>query len=221
MIRIQTAIFGNYDTPKPLILEDVCYSANLFSDGSFKNHEIGNLGWNFWPSPYFLGDNTTSMLRAKYFKTRQPAASLRDDDVFIWLDGSMRITEPKLVEKCLQALGDDDACFMKHPDRHCVYQEAEFSLRFPRYQNVGIERQLQEYSRLGMPEKWGLIATGFFVMRIIDWTRQLLADWWEECQHGSHQDQISLPFLLWRSKQTKWNTNIRYGEWFKREEHLV
>ena len=50
--------------------------------------------------------------------------------------------------------------------------------------------------------------------------------WWAECVNWSHQDQISLPVLLWMAQTgvggvppVRWNVNIPWNEWWQLYEH--
>lgn len=213
MIHIWSAIYGDYDKPKPLRILMGEFSGVLWTDRPSQIAE----GWYECNSP--LTQIPTPMLKAKAWKTINPSKYIQDGSVFIWLDGSMTVTDPNLIAKCIEALGEDDASFMPHPWRSCLFEEGVYSLQFDRYRNCGIGKQMEVYRNAGIPPNCGLIATGFFVIRMVDWTRKLLADWWEECLK-CHQDQISLPFLLWQSQQTRWNLNLPWEAWFTRSEHL-
>jgi len=62
------------------------------------------------------------VMNAKIYKIL--AHQYIDEDISVWLDGNLflKIPEEQLVK---EFLGDADMAIFKHPDRDCVYDEAE------------------------------------------------------------------------------------------------
>ena len=64
-------------------------------------------------------------MRAKYFKCNSHKL---DCDISVWIDGSAVIRTQDFVQWCLDQLGDGDIALIKHPDRDCIYDEANVNL---------------------------------------------------------------------------------------------
>lgn len=204
-VILYSAIYGGYDAPKshsPLDIEAVVYT---------DDPELKVDGWEtrYWPLP----EIKTPMMQAKWWKTR-PDLAVPEADISLWIDGSMTITHDDYVGKCLEALGDDDAVFVTHPWRDCIYVEGEYSMALERYKDADIRHQLESYRQRGHPEHWGLFATGANVRRHTETVFRLGKDWWWENETETWQDQISLPFLVRRFTHLKWNTNMPWHEWW-------
>lgn len=169
-----------------------------------------------------LGDPkiTAPMLAHKWWKTH-PDLAAPDAEVSIWVDASMEVTEPSYVDRCLEVLGVDQWSIMSHPERRCVFKEADYSAHLTwRYDGPALHRQAAHY-RSFHPEDWGLFATGNFIRRHTWQTIDLSHAWWHECIVWSHQDQVSLPVLmrLYEQKGLTWNANLPWHQWWKLHEH--
>jgi hypothetical protein len=175
---------------------------------------------------------TDGMLRHKYWKCH-PAQAVPDADVTIWADASLLITADSYAKRCLEALGDDDWCAVRHPWRDCIYTEAAFSATLPRYNWRTLDTQVQAYRLLGHPRSWGLFATGANVRRHTPVTIETGEHWWWEIVTRSHQDQVSLPVIFRLMQQLRnhpddhpddrrplrWNVNMPWNTWWGVYEH--
>ncbi len=221
-VGLYTAVYGNYDDPRSApILPVPC---RLFTDepGDFDV----DLGWDVWGIGPKVEDSEgkihepTNMLRHKFWKTH-PAAAFPDAEISIWVDGSIEITDPDFVDKALDYLGDADWMTMKHPWRDCVYDEAVFSAQLSRYDGVRLTQQADFYRDvIGHPVHWGLPATGILVRRHTEAVVEMGEQWWDECLHWTHQDQVSLPVLA-RLNEEKVKTifTLPWGEGWTYHEH--
>jgi hypothetical protein len=128
-----------------------------------------------------------------------------DDRYVIWMDANT-IAGPQLVERTLIALTGGETgvaswiAQFPHPLRDCIYDEVGASRGAPglaKYDGQMMEEQVAQYRAVGMPEHWGLWATGVIGSRPqaqLDFRRE----WLEQVVLWSMQDQLSQPFLLWR-----------------------
>lgn len=228
-IAVYSAIFGEYNTPKKIPDSLECH-AYMFTESWDTARLARDAGWCplVADSPYLDEGHHAAdygnpaivvpMLSHKWYKTH-PIASLPEFDISIWIDGSMEIVAEDFVEKCLEALGEDDWAMMRHPSRSCIYPEAEYSATLTfRYDAPSIEAQAAHYKAF-YPANRGLIATGFNVRRHTPEVAELGELWWHEVLNWSHQDQISLPVLLWIKEELKWNTNLPWHEWLIHHPH--
>lgn len=214
-VVLYSAIYGGYDIPKPLP-EGLKCDRIMFTD----DPDLQAPGWKLRVVP--RRKISTYMLRHKYVKC-QPDILFPHHDIALWVDGSITIKHPDYVELCIDSLGNDDAAFVKHPWRDCIYEEASYSAQLPRYQGIGIEEQAEFYRHaVGHPEKWGLFATGANARRIHTEGSYLLGRyWWDDNLNWTHQDQISLPVLVRHmGDKLRWNTNMPWAQWWGIAEHV-
>lgn len=152
-------------------------------------------------------DQTQNRLDAKWWKLN-PQAALPGEPVTIWIDASVTILRPDFADLCLAELGEDDALFMRHPWRDCIYEEAEASLvpgLHAKYGGQYIPEQTAAYRAAGHPDHWGLVQSTVLVRRNTSATREMNDRWWTEIVHWSIQDQISLPYVLRRMGDLRWH----------------
>jgi hypothetical protein len=126
----------------------------------------------------------------------RPDLACPDADVTIWLDGSMDVLVPDLADRCMAALGDADAIFVRHPERDCIYDEMRASIGFGKYVGQPLEGQVEAYRATGHPEHWGLAHGGMLVRRNNAAMQAFDEAWWAEITRWSVQDQLSLSHLL-------------------------
>lgn len=158
---------------------------------------------------------TEPMLNHKYWKCH-PELACPGVDVSLWIDGSMEIVVDDYVEKCLQALGQDDWSCTPHPERIDIFKEADYSAVLTwRYDHDAMIRQRDHYRGIGHPADWNLFATGANTRRHTPAVIELGEQWWTECLAWSHQDQLSFPVLLrLYADRVKWNKNMPWAQWW-------
>ncbi len=204
---------------------DLGVPAYLYTDSVVTAEVATDRGWHALVVPHSVttlkGDPrvVAPMLAHKWWKCH-PAKACPNTDVSIWIDGSMTISVDDFVDKCLGALGEDDWACVRHPERSCIYPEAELSAGlWWRYDGPSIKAQADHYRQFH-PTKWGLIATGHNVRRHVPAVVELGEQWWVECLNWSHQDQLSLPVLLRLAEEkVKFNYNIPWHSWWLLSEH--
>ena len=133
-----------------------------------------------------------------------PHHFLHEFDWWVWHDASLQLTTSAaaLACQCLES-GRELATF-RHPERDCVYREAEavnwYHLDDPRV----VESQVNRYRQIGFPSRFGLLETALLVRRNVPAVRELNEAWFEELSQGSERDQLSLMPCLWQSG-LKWH----------------
>ncbi len=113
----------------------------------------------------------------------------------LWIDGNTSLkTEPEHLIKYLKT---DIACF-RHPDRDCIYKEAEvckeWGLADPEY----ADEQMRRYREEGYPKHNGLAATTYVLRRHTKEVEEFNNLWWSEICRGSKRDQLSFNYCLWK-----------------------
>lgn len=219
-VAIYTALYGGYDRLRTLPAVGV--PAYVYTD----NKSLSVEGWQTRYvnhgicTPWGASSVVAPMMAHKWWKTH-PDLACPEADVSLWLDSSMELNSADYVQKCLGALGTDDWSCVKHPARDCVYPEGEFSATLTwRYDAASINRQLEHYRQFYPRRGAPLVATGANARRHTEAVLKVSHQWWDECVNWSHQDQLSLPVLLWIAGDTvRWNMNLPWHEWWSLHPH--
>lgn len=176
---IYCAIYGDYDKPKkqPLVERPVLFTDTLESED--------------WEIRKVYRAEEHPRMRAKYFKC-MPHQVL-DCDISIWIDGSATIKTPYFKEWCLEKLGDNDIALFEHPERDCIYDEANYCQGMPKYRDLPVLIQVMEYMRMKYPRKNGLWACGLLIRRHNKKVQEFNRLWWRHNKKYTYQDQLSFP----------------------------
>lgn len=175
---VYSAIYGDYDEPKaqPLKVKPILYTDKIETD----DLEVRRVDRKE-PHP---------RMKAKYFKCN---SQILDCDVSIWIDGSALVYHPDFEAWCLEQLGDGDIALARHPDRDCIYDEANFCVFMPKYRDLPIMGQVEEYKKQGYPAHKGLWECGLLIRRHNDKIKRFNKMWWEHNKKYTYQDQLSFP----------------------------
>ena len=186
---IYTAIYGGYDDIK---VQPV--GVKLFTEATHPRKE------------------SHPRMKAKYFKCNSHKL---DCDISIWIDGSATIKTPDFEKWCLEQLGDGDIALIKHPDRDCIYDEANFCQFMPKCQGVPVLEQVEEYRKQGYPTHNGLWACGLLIRRHNDKVKGFNKLWWRHNNKYTYQDQLSFPICAREAdlrigtiEDNQWNNDI-------------
>jgi hypothetical protein len=115
------------------------------------------------------------------------------------MDGSVHILDERFIELVRDRLQTHEIVLWDHPeDRDCMLQEAQHCHDWPKYRDGPLLEQAAHYLNLGMPEHFGLWATTCVARRHTDRMAALGDAWLDEMYRWTIQDQVSLPYLLWR-----------------------
>lgn len=191
-VALLSAIYGDYDDVKPLPDWHGFDEAIMITD----NPDLVAPGWMVRVEP---AGRMSPRLASKLPKM-QPFDYV-DADVVVWLDASFTIDAPGFRDFCVKAVDGNDLATWAHPDRaerDCLYLEALECYWWAKYRDEPLEAQVTAYRAEGMPEGFGLWACGTVVWRNTDQARDFGRRWLIECVRWSIQDQVSLPYLLWK-----------------------
>ena len=199
-IAVYTTIFNNYATLYPIPKQSVEADFFCICDDQELKHEIlfsvndRDEPWRILPVNY---PNSTlhPRLRAKYFKMFPwEVAALSKYETVIFIDGSIQITSPDFVRFMAEGCTSDIALYL-HPQRDCIFDEAQASRSLVKYDNQAIDSQMDYYANL-YPRHGGLWACGVMVRKIQSpLIRELMAKWWWENIKWTYQDQLSFPVI--------------------------
>lgn len=130
-----------------------------------------------------------------------------DCEAAIWLDAAFSVNGSGLSEFVRPQLERHDFIVFKHPeDRSCLVDEMRLCSQWKKYSAYPMHEQVKFYLKQGMPTGFGLWAAGMVGWRFTDEAKQFGRAWFGQNASWSIQDQVSLPYLLWKHERVP-------GEW--------
>jgi hypothetical protein len=188
-IALVTACYGAYDPVRPLPADHGFDDAVLVTD----DRSLVAEGWRV----HLESSEESPRLAAK--RPKMMPWLYTDCDAAVWLDASFEIIGVGFRDWTEAHLLQNDFVVWAHPEgRICIRQEADVCWEFPKYKDQPIREQVGSYLRDGFPGFWGLFAAGTVGYRFTDEAKRFGSLWHAENVKWSIQDQISLPYLLWR-----------------------
>jgi hypothetical protein len=193
MINIYTACYGGYDNViEPPLIPDVRYTF-FTSSADFPRLQKYSTRWDMVIDDSHKGMH--SRMVAKWYKLH--SHELFPEETSCWIDANMEIKYNYLDLLKYMELG---FAVHKHPsERDCLYQEAGFCKTMEKYRELPVMEQAEAYRKEGMPGHYGLWACGNLFREDNELVRSINEAWWEECVKWTYQDQISFPYVLWKS----------------------
>jgi len=158
----------------------------------------------------------TPMMSAKYHKM-QSHKRHAGYDVIVWTDGSFELNRKVDAEAVLHNWLPEraDAAFFGHRVRDNIVDEAKYCsdntnpYLAQRYQSQDMYGQVLQYLSEGMDaDHSGLWECGFFAYRPARFAA-VMDLWWKQCLRHTYQDQLSLPYCLWRHPEVHVRTVSR------------
>ena len=214
-IAIITSIYGNYDKFKSQdtvnnsdAVDWYCFTDNADIKASKK--------WNIISTPYhsvinsdFLqyknyynnieSDKVKNMMSAKYYKLQSHHIGLLQKyDYYIWIDGSIFLRD-EFIKNITNLINQDyNLINFKHSVRNNVKDELSASM-YEKYDNQNLKYQYSQFVNDGFEDKVGLFENTIFIRKNITYINKLFDLWWVHNLKYSFQDQISYPYVLWKS----------------------
>lgn len=209
-VAVITASIGGYD-PQNGIPRQV-----FDGEVDFYYYHDGNL-------PYPL-TNLNSRYKARYLKCNSHRF-LPDYDVFIWLDGRVKIEGNNFVQQFIEDLGDKDMAIYKHRNRKSVYEEVNFiagevtkgtPYLVERYGHEALTREILFYKQMGLPENYPLFMGGIFARRNTSHVNQAFEDWFIRLTEFSNSDQTMLSLIC-----HQYNLQVNAIKWDEARSHKL
>jgi hypothetical protein len=133
---------------------------------------------------------------SRWLKTT-PHILFPDYDYTIWIDGSMQLNlnPGMLIAKYMNDSFDLGA--LDHPDRSCVYEEAEACKRLKLDDPAVIDKQMRNYKESGYVANGGLYETKIVIRKNTNRVKNFNNLWTTEILNNSVRDQLSFGYSAW------------------------
>ena len=115
----------------------------------------------------------------------QPWRFIGDCELCIWVDAN-QIINSDLDEFVRHNPGD--LVTTKHPQRDCIYKEAEAIVKYKKDKMENMKEQMELYRADGYPEKAGLCETCVIIRRQTPEVMSVMDMWEELLRKYSHRD---------------------------------
>jgi hypothetical protein len=150
-----------------------------------------NLRSDFWTIVQAPKSLLDPHRRSKGFKHR-PHLLFPDHEQSLYVDNIVKLVKPPDAFFKLLDQSDAPLWMFVHPDRHCIYDEAEAVKEAHLDDPALVDMQMTHYRNLGYPRNNGLNATGVMVRRHHDQNLiTAMNDWHDQVLRFSKRDQLS------------------------------
>lgn len=152
-----------------------------------------------------------------------PFKYLPDYDYSIYVDGHVEIQTT--ISPVIAEMGNCSLGVHYHRRRDCIYDETTRIAYLRKADMTTVNKQIDEYKRDGYPRHYGLYENTILVRNHRDeGVRHLMDIWWEEYQKYPTRDQLSLPYIIWKTNYDRnkihiLGNNIDKSTRFKRIKH--
>lgn len=193
---VYTAIFDDYDVltdpeePSPGV-DYIC-----FTDAA----DVGSETW----TPVVVESEDLSAAELNRAVKILPHEFLPSYDASLYVDGNIKI-RCDVSGLFDEHLPDRTMALPPHPNRNCVYEEADACIEAGKGDPEEINEHMQRYRRRGFPEDAGLPENSLLLRRHhAPAVKETMETWWEEFRRGSNRDQLSFVYAAWE-------TGFEYG----------
>jgi len=211
---VYTVITGDYDdllTPEH-VNDDwdyVCFTDNM------------NLSSDFWEIREMEGFNLDNIRKNRIYKIL-PHIFLPEYDYSLYIDGNFRIIGD-IDEYITRFLKNNHMLCFIHPERNCIYEEAQTVLKMGKDSEKFVSPQINKYKSENYPKNNGLIAGGILFRKhnnppVV----KIMNAWWRMVEFYSRRDQLSFNYVCWKYDFNFDMCNLSYwdNEYFERLPHV-
>jgi hypothetical protein len=189
-IAVYTSIMGGKDELlEPAVVENgvdyVCFT------------DDAKITSNVYDVRHIIHQTSCPNLAAKEYKFF-PHRFLPHHRITVWIDGSHTPVKP-IVPLAHSALHTETIALFAHPERDCLFDEAEACIAAGREDPDKLKQQVDVYKKAGMPKHHGLARGGIIFRRKVSALNKTMQLWWDHAVEYSRRDQISFPFVAWKT----------------------
>jgi glycosyltransferase involved in cell wall biosynthesis len=188
---VYTAITGKYDVLRDPSVVTAGWDYVCFTDDPSLKSDI----WTIAPIQVGSFDVVKAARRRKILSNEY----LIGRDLTVWVDGKLKI-ECNMDEFVARFHGPGPITMLTHPDRDCIYDEAEACKRLRKDDPRTVDSHMSRIRLAGMPKKSGMVDTCIIIRTQTPTIKKLEQEWWRMVESGSRRDQLSFNFVSWRSR---------------------
>lgn len=185
---VYTVLTNNYDTLRMPIARPAGYEFICFTD----NPNLQVSGWQM----RYVQPSDNPVKQQREIKIR-PHVFLPEFKFTIYHDASTQLKRD--ISYIIRNHFRGGSMFKLHPTRRCVYTEGATCIELGKDSAESINRQLDIYRADGMPANFGMYETGIIFRENRADVNAMCDAWWDQVKQYSHRDQVSLPYVLWKS----------------------
>lgn len=208
---IYTCITDSYDTllSQPRFAE---YDYICFSDVPVESSD-----WEIRQIPESI-KNLSAVKQQRYVKLH-PHELLPEYEYSIWIDANVSIlfNPTELIDE------EYSVEIPAHPSRDCIYAEERACANLKKDKESIMLPQMEKYKKEGYPKNNGLVQSNIIFRKHNEPDCiKLMETWWAEIETGSHRDQLSFNYALWKNKDVRFKyldkktCQSKYFNWLKR-----
>lgn len=223
---IYTVVFGDYDEIRPPLFKNEDWYYLLITD---KSENADKPEAQAFDNVYSLFGKSVDVFTQRYEKImmdivitdlRQAEDEFVDLPRIIYHDGKLQQSAD--INPLADLLTEDiDLVVKEHPDRSCIYDEAEVVSRGRLARPDLVQEQMTKYEKeWRVPRKVGLVDSCILVRwaNQTEYQEEFYEKWWNEVDAHTHRDQLSFNAVLWQHPlRVKYYTD--YFQWFKKHPH--
>lgn len=193
-IAVYTCIVGRYDQLIEPVYAEPGVDYLIFTDQPVPDESVWRKVDITTDSQY---DVLPPMMLNRRIKILQNSI-LKQYDYTVYVDGNIEVVGA--ISPLIEAMAGKGLALHWHMRRDCIYDEAVAVKYLKRLNDARIDCQIAEYRQEGFPEHFGLYENSIIVRDNRDAAVDgLMQTWWTEMQRYPIRDQLSLPYILWKS----------------------
>lgn len=206
---VYTCITGNYDGLREVVSPEGNIDYICFSDDITHSET-----WKIKPIPKYL-KYLSAAKTARCIKIL-PHLFLPEYETSVWVDGNIQVVGSmnEFIDKNLK----NYFAIPKHPDRTCVYEEANAVINLGKDSVDTVNPQIMEYMNKNYPENNGMVQSGIMIRKHNDKRCIDISNlWWNEVRKFSKRDQLSFNYSIWNKNVIidVLNPNIIVSDYFQ------
>lgn len=194
-VVIYTAIFGN-EIPinNPMYINPE-YGYIIFTDQKLPKRCL----WESREIPAEMPQKLSNIEKNRWLKLH-PHILFPEYDFSVYIDGGIIL----MADMLPYIASMNNSFFATHimsAPVDCVYESSKTVISTNKAPKELILKQMDYYKRQGFPDHFGMYENGVLIRKHMDSKCiKIMNEWWDELEHFSKRDQMSLNYVLWKNE---------------------
>jgi hypothetical protein len=116
----------------------------------------------------------------------------------MWIDGTFFINTD--LKRWWRRNNNHEFTAINHPFDDCPYKDIRSCISAEKGDTFTLMRQALHYKDDGLPENYGLIASGILMRRLTNNVTSFCEKWWDEVERYTQRDQSAFSYVKWKTK---------------------